>query len=61
MNSEERYDKFHKFTSDGGEITLNDDKTIRLNVPKGAFKQDTLVNCKLEFFLLFSIVREGEA
>ena len=52
MNSEERYDKSHTFTSNGGEITLNDDKTIRLNVPNGAFKQETLVKCKFGFTLL---------
>ena len=52
MNSEERYDKSHTFTANGGEITLNDDKTIRLNVPNGAFKQETLVKCKFEFRLL---------
>ena len=56
MNSEERYDKSHTFTSKGGEITLNDDKTIRLNVPKGTFKRETLVKCKCRFVLFFTFL-----
>ena len=46
LNNTERYDRKFKFTPSGGEVPLNDNGTILLNVPEGAFTDDTIVYCE---------------